>query len=281
MPGLNVTTGNTVIAAFTLYTSGRSFGSVTDSQGNTYTLAGTISGGDASHKMAIYYALNVTGSASLAVTANISGGSTGYRSGVAVQYSGIASFDAAATFKVDSSSTAHTTNAVTTTAASDLVIGWFVTWADARTFSQSGSWTHVAVAGDTILVDQVVGAAGSYSPAVTTAGTTQLVSLAAAFKAARRRRVLPCLGHGGRDVDHLWVCGCAAAGFRHSGSGLRCLRADDHAATRDRHGRSRLGHVRGHRNGATSSIRYGGSDIEHVRVDERRSTGGGHSDGGI
>jgi hypothetical protein len=159
--------------------------SVTDNQGNTYTLLGTLYGGDANQKMGVYLATGVTGNASLVVSANLSG-SAPYRVAAAAQYSGLASYDASSTGKLDQSSTAHTTNPVTTTAAGDLVVGWFVSWdGGAATASQSGSWTIVTNSGgDSALVDQVVTTAAAYSPAVTTSVSYRMVSIAHAFKKA-------------------------------------------------------------------------------------------------
>ena len=117
VPAFNVATGNAVVAAFSLYHSGPTISSVTDNQGNSYALLGTLYGGDANHKAGVYLATNVVGSASLVVSANLSAAAS-FRIGVAVQYSGLASYDAGSTGKLEgSTSTAHTTNPVTTTAA--------------------------------------------------------------------------------------------------------------------------------------------------------------------
>ncbi len=191
LTAFSVTTGNTIIVATSNYTAGnkRTVTGVTDTAGNTYTQAGSAAGGDSTHNMDMWVATNITGHASNVVTITYSG-SAAFRYGAAVQYSGLATsdvYDVGSSGKLDgSNTTAHTTNtnSPNTTQADTLLLGFYVTWDAAYTFSAStpNALRHTNTT-NTAFVERIATTTGAYSTTVNTSSANTLVSLLRAFKA--------------------------------------------------------------------------------------------------
>lgn len=143
--GSNVTSGHLVAVAFfwNAYSS-PSVVSVTDSASNTYSVASTMSADGAFHGW-IYYASEVTGGSALKVTVTVSQTTANAFQGVVLEYSGLSGLDGA-----NNSSGAQTSNglavssgSVTTTHASELILGMAISGCGPNSTCSSGS----AVAG--------------------------------------------------------------------------------------------------------------------------------------
>lgn len=185
----NHTTGNTVIVWISNYTGGQpSVSSIADTAGNTYTIAGAVGHGDASHSLECWSATNITGNASNVVTATFSA-SAAYRVIIVAQYSGLATsavYDAGGTLSISANGTTHTCNSLTSTQADEVIIGAYIQWVGAATsMSASGSYNLRASSGGAwALVDQIVASTGSYSPVVACNSADRYACMARSFKMA-------------------------------------------------------------------------------------------------
>jgi hypothetical protein len=159
--------------------------SVTDSAGNTYQLAAPVRRGTALSQ-AIYYARNIKAAAAGAntVTARFSS-AVPYADVRIAEYRGLDAlnpFDAASSNS--GTGTAATSGNVTTTSASELLVGAGMT---SGTFSGSsaGFTTRIITPIDADIVnDRLVTAVGTYSAGATQSGAANWVMQVATFRAA-------------------------------------------------------------------------------------------------
>ena len=146
-PTFSATTGNLIVVGIRTAASGESISSVSDTAGNTYTSIDSNTTQDP--HMRIYYAKNITGNASNAVTVTLSVSATFFWI-QALEYSGC---DTTAPLDIHGNTTGTgttdlTTSAFTTTNANEVVILWasqnnFATYS-AHTDSLSNTWTLIA-----------------------------------------------------------------------------------------------------------------------------------------
>lgn len=118
----DTTTGNLIVVVAVLIASGRTFSSITDSQGNTYQRAAQAASG--SVRVEIWYAENITGGTTPTVTVNIAGGSS-QNNVIIREYSGIVhsgSLDKNAG-AVSAGGSANSGNTLATTQDLELVVG--------------------------------------------------------------------------------------------------------------------------------------------------------------
>lgn len=186
---ITTTSGNLVVIGVTYVAS---FSSVSDSKGNTWTLAAgpvTASAGDT---IRCYYAFNLTGGAGHTFTLNLSAAGAGVV--CAAEYSGVLLTDpldqtatqASSGNPVDSSSTA------TTTQADELLIGYGQQSSGVNlAWSAGASYTLRANVADAVpssigaMVERLVSATGAYNATMSHGGETGTYSaLIATFKAA-------------------------------------------------------------------------------------------------
>lgn len=121
--GGNTTTGNTIIVMVGTNGSSNFVSSITDSQSNTYSKAGSDSTAGGAGEIEIWYAKNITGGTTPTLTVNMN--TTNGTSFIAREYSGL---DTTAPFDKFSGSGANSSAAssgatATTTQASELVVG--------------------------------------------------------------------------------------------------------------------------------------------------------------
>lgn len=186
-PSIATTAGNTLIVGTSGYTSGSAVTGVSDTAGNTFIKLGTTGGGDATHKMDVWTAYNIQGNAANVVTLTYNQ-ATAFRVVAVAQFSGLAAdgYDAVSAFKLDAASTAtHTTaNTATTAQASELVVGFYVSWSAALPVTAMEPNIVAVQNEDAALAYQIVSAIGPQSVTVQTDGDNQLVSVANTFKVA-------------------------------------------------------------------------------------------------
>jgi hypothetical protein len=181
----SVGNGNTLLIAIGAY-YGPAFSetpfSVTDSQGNTYTLLSSI---DLGNGLYLYSADNVVGGA---VTVTVSAAVAGafYFNVVAIEYSGLASaaFDAQATNSATSNP--FSVGPITTTVAAEVLIGLNGRLDTSNDYTPDSPWTTLAYNGANgfnglQVSEQITSATGSYSYTGTGAGGRALI---AGFKGA-------------------------------------------------------------------------------------------------
>lgn len=187
-PSLSITSGNTIIVGVSNYTSGAAYVTgVADSYGNTYNRCGNVGNGDSSHTMEMWIAHNVTGGGSNVVTATFNTSSAAYRVIMVSQYSGIAAsgaYDSEAAVLITGDNWSHTTNSLNTTAADDLVLGFFVAWGDGVvTGADSPNSARILGSGGA-LVEKIATTAGSYSVSCTVSSVynSAQVCIAKSFK---------------------------------------------------------------------------------------------------
>lgn len=180
--------GNTIFVGTSNYTaSGVAITGVTDTAGNTYSKCGSSGGGDGNHTTEVWAAHSATNHTSNVITVTFASNAD-YRVAVAVQYDGIVAsgfYDAGSTGLLSADAATKVTNALTTTEANDLVLGWWVSWnglggAVNTTSGSSTSRVFVALSG---FSERVAGSAGSYTTEITTSSTGTHYSFARAFKA--------------------------------------------------------------------------------------------------
>lgn len=157
--------------------------SITDTNGNTYTLAKALAnytGGGGHNNGSVYYATGIA-AGSNTVTVNFSATTATFASILVTEYNGLGAFDAAS--GTDSTTgTSPSSGSLTTTVASDQLIGLCGCWS-AITAPGSG-YTQRALlnSSDWIFEDQVAGAAGSYSAGCTQTSSTGWIAFCLAFK---------------------------------------------------------------------------------------------------
>lgn len=188
---INATGGNTIIVFVGSYDGSQGYKGVTgvtDTAGNSYARAGSVSHGDSDDNQECWIAHNITGNASNVVTATHA--STVDYSAIAVaQYSGLhasSAYDAEAAMVVENiSTTTHTTNSLTTTNPEALVIGHYSGFDGAwQTVSASGGSTvRLDSSADGVAIaDRIVASTGSYSITVTTGVGSGYLAQVRAFK---------------------------------------------------------------------------------------------------
>lgn len=144
--------------------------SITDSKSNTYTVVDSINEANDSRKLYVYKAENVTGGSSHTFTATFSAG--GIRSFGVVEVLGAASssiLDGAAVTKYTNTAGPYD-NAITTTVADTLVIGWILTGQGTLgTYSVGGGFSIIRQGGpvEMAFASRAAATATSYDPAWT------------------------------------------------------------------------------------------------------------------
>lgn len=184
LSALNCTSGNLLVV---LWTSQEGAGgdtvSCSDSAGNTYTgLTIRGSGGLASAR--IFYAYNITGSASNVITLTI-GVSRRYMAAHALQFSGMDT--TSAVYAGESGGVGG--GAATISAGSISVTGNAVavacfTSSNDRTWTPGSGYTEVGEIGGSHMTEYQIGTSSSYNPDATASGTSTLTAAAAVFKEA-------------------------------------------------------------------------------------------------
>jgi RHS repeat-associated protein len=180
-----VTTGNFIVVGVTIWNTAIPSNAITDSKGNTYTKVGEIINATTLDHGAIFYAKNVTGGASFAVTSSVGGTIAAH------EYSGITvsgPFD-----KVASStgfSTVPNSTSITTGNDHDLYFGlaWSNTSGDA--WSAAGGYTLRENETDNnsaeriATEDQVISSASTTAALFSLPNNTDWVAMIASFKPA-------------------------------------------------------------------------------------------------
>jgi hypothetical protein len=187
----NHTTGNLIVVGVAWSTNVNA-NVPTDTAGNTYVSTAQKASHGTADFVEIFYAKNVTGNASNAVTANFSG-SAQFRRVMVLQFSGC---DTTAPFTtgeggtvVDTSTTTHTTSSWAT-ATADEVICCFMSCSGAQgNYTAGASFTlDFAIAGlgsDTNGEHRIVSSTGTYTGSFTTqSGPANGWAAAASFKIA-------------------------------------------------------------------------------------------------
>jgi len=185
-------TASNLIAVVTSWGTGTASPTVTDTAGNSYTLATTAYSSTGDQSLAIYYAKNIKSGAN-SVTVNF-GGSHAWRRILVLEYSGLDPANPVDVSNLNRSSTtggtdSGTSGTITTTANGDLILG------AVENYSANGS----VVAGtgftlrnylnyngvvETAVEDQVQTAAGSVAATFTFTKTDSYIAEVVAFRAA-------------------------------------------------------------------------------------------------
>jgi len=177
-------TGDVIILGLFVLNS-TSVSSVTDTQGNTYTLIGSPqTWSPKSYVERLYYAKNITGGAdNITVTLSASK----YMELHAYDYSGLdtsSPLDASATPRTGNSVTG-TSGMLTTTNANDLLFGYFHSDSGVTNTAGSGfTGRTFSIDGYPLGEDQNVAIANSYSATMNFSGSANYVGFFVAFKAA-------------------------------------------------------------------------------------------------
>jgi hypothetical protein len=157
------------------WTGGGSFGSIEDSQGNTYTEIGTQQSSTAvGVQSRLYYAANVAVGANSVTT--VVSGSPAYHELFINEYSGLSASTPLDSYSVNvGSRTKFTSNNVTTTAANDLLFGLEI---DESAGAASSGWTTRSALDGNVDADENAASTGSYAFTGTSGGAS-LVWIAA------------------------------------------------------------------------------------------------------
>ncbi len=157
------------------WTGGASFGSIEDSQGNTYTEIGTQQTAAGVQSM-LYYATNVAAGAN-SVTTVVSGSPANHELYIN-EYSGLSTPVSLDSYSVNAGSGAtFTSNIVTTTAANDLLFGLEI---DTSEGAASSGWTTRLTLDGNVDADENAASTGSYAFTGTSGGAS--LAWIAAFK---------------------------------------------------------------------------------------------------
>jgi hypothetical protein len=153
--------------------------SVTDTKGNSYTLAKSELNYNTGNNVAVYYATGIASGANT-VTVNFSASTATYASIMEVEYSGMGSFDASSG-ATGSSGTSLSSGNLTTTVSSDELIGFQV---GNSAFTVGSGYTQriSSGSGNWVTEDDTAGAAGSYSATSTQASSGGWASICIAFQ---------------------------------------------------------------------------------------------------
>jgi hypothetical protein len=175
-PSISITSGNSIIVGVSNYSSGQpDVISIADSYSNTYTRCGSVGNGDASHTMEMWIAHNVTGGGSNTITATFDANAN-FRVIMVAQYSGLATsnaYDSESATSITSSTLSHATSSATTTAADDLLIGFYIAW-DVAVVTGATTPNYARVVGSGgALVEKIATTAGSYTVTADTSTSTQ------------------------------------------------------------------------------------------------------------
>jgi hypothetical protein len=179
--GSNEAAGNTNVVCVYWYkaSSPPTISSITDTNGNSYTLAKSELNYNTGNNEAVYYATGIAAGANT-VTVNFSASTATYASIMETEYSWLGALDAAAG-ATGASGTSLSSGNLTTTVTGDQLIGFQVgnsaftvgTGYTQRISSGSGNW---------VTEDKAAGAAGSYSATSTQASSGGWSSICVAFK---------------------------------------------------------------------------------------------------
>lgn len=178
--GSNETTGNTNVVSIYWYkaSSPPTISSVTDTNGNTYTLAKSELNYASGNNVAVYYASNIEAGANT-ITVNFSASTATYVGIMETEYSWLGAFDAAA--GATGSSTSLSSGNLTTTVTGDEVIGFQI---GGSTYTVGSGYTQrVSISPPNWAVqDESATSAGSYSSTSTQSTSGGWASIAVAFK---------------------------------------------------------------------------------------------------
>jgi hypothetical protein len=190
---INNTAGNFIWVGFYCSGTGRTL-SVSDTRGNTYTQAATVTQTTDGHQIWLYYAMNIAAGANT-VTATATGADTQYFYQFIHEVKGIATSGALdkTVTAIGSSTTQSSGDTATTTAANELVAGmigfsgggnfYFTPGASLTKQGVSRNISDDSLTAGT--VDRVVSSTGAYSVSTTTVDYAEVFSaIAATFKAA-------------------------------------------------------------------------------------------------
>lgn len=121
----NNTGGNLIVVMAYFWTNSQTL-TVTDTRGNTYQLASTVSQTSDGHQIWLYYAENIAGGANT-VTASVTGSPAGYAGFVIAEYSGIVTSGALDKTKtaIGSGISLSTGSTATTSFSDELLVGYF------------------------------------------------------------------------------------------------------------------------------------------------------------
>ncbi|HEY4210838.1 MAG TPA: LysM peptidoglycan-binding domain-containing protein [Steroidobacteraceae bacterium] len=158
--------------------------SVTDTAGNTYTLAIGPTTASGNGRQSIYYAKNINAAAANSNTVTVTfSGSVPYPDLRATEYSGINTTSPLDVTKgASGSSTSTSSGSVTTTNANDLIIAANYV-ANSTSAAGSGYTQRMITADSSIFEDRKVTSTGSYSASATQSPTGWWIMQLAAFKA--------------------------------------------------------------------------------------------------
>lgn len=176
--------GNLIVVWVWYNTATQNVNSVTDTKGNIYTRAGSIvtgSGSMINWRQELWYAKNVVGGTSLAITANFTGSFSTEKALTAHEYSGLDTVNPLDGVSGAATATANaTTPSVTTLYPKELIFGSALF----QGFGSSGSgFTQRSSINSNATEDKVVSTTGSYNATFTNGAQSTLVNLAT-FKAA-------------------------------------------------------------------------------------------------
>ena len=187
----NVTAGDTILVAAEAaeLAAGEYVGSVTDSLGNLYAAIPTSVNTHCAHYIEWFYASHALGGSDT-VTANFNGyANGGGGTVVAMEWSGVGTLDVAGTDGNTGGcpySASPTTSSITTTNATDLLLGFFTDTSGAASIAAGSGYTLI----DSLLANEdhgveaeSVSSTGSYSASFTLGGEVNWEADVVAFKA--------------------------------------------------------------------------------------------------
>jgi hypothetical protein len=185
-----VTAGNTLIVCFRLAVSTDRISSVTDNQGNSYSLAAEFASGTLSKYLAIYYAKNVAGG-SVTVSINYSAGSNNLVV-IAHEYSGMSQsvpFDVATVGDAATAVTTITSSSLNNNFANSLIFALAANSNQSSSFSLGTGYTNLTTdftaSGRVATEHQVTsGAPATYTANIAQSPAADVGILVAAFNDA-------------------------------------------------------------------------------------------------
>lgn len=215
----SATTTGSLLVATVIYSGGFVPGTVTDSNGNTYTQAVHVNFASVGG-VAIFYKENSTGGSSNQVSVPVAIGAFGSGAVAIAEFSGVATASSSdgtpASTTGTNNTTTPTTPSITTSASGSLVIGVFIDVdGGANTYTAGSGYTNLYASSN---IDgtfggaaeyQVVGGAGAYAPDWSLSGGTHncFALCVAAFKAAAGGVAAPITGYEdgiSTMIEHYW-----------------------------------------------------------------------------
>lgn len=165
---------------------------MTDTRGNTYQLAATVSQTSDGHQIWPYYAENFAGGANT-VTASVSGSPSGYVGFVIAEYSGIVTSGALDKTKtaIGSGTFLSTGSTATTSFSDELLVGYFGMSEGGSGFSPTSGFELKGYLqhsqggrNQSAFLDRLVNSTGAYALTATTGSTEVYSGILATFKRA-------------------------------------------------------------------------------------------------